>query len=597
MTDEQSEERREHRNKESFFDRLSWEDYVWICFTFIATIIFIINFFSYTQVPSPVYGGDYYRDRGFVNNIVAGNPIWSDGFYLNEIQYYPYLVFVVEAGIVKITGMSVDHVFLFFPIIIFIISAWIWYRLGHRLFKSKKYGLLTSIAFSSIVHWVYPKSAGAAVFLLVPAFFYFWICYEQEGHLKQAILTGVMLGLVSLVWGGIFLAAVAMFAGTVIVFFVLELIHKKTGQGFFGLLLTYIKKYYLITIITIIIAMLFFGPLLIKYRMHEYNHVTQWGDTKLELLGPSWLFATLKQIFLNTTSIPFFIVSLISLGGLILLILTKKTKEHLFILMIFLVNVITIQHQLITKPLFGFSFLPEKLVYVMYLAPLFFVFGVKALVHHVNKNDIKKYVFFAAIVLLALLFIVRYNEFRNWQWEKYGRSDNTYTQSLLQFGDWVHTNVPADKTILSNDESGFMVAVMSGRRVVLTRRTHANYYVDIDERIAEASVAMYGNDTAKTKEILKKYDVGYFFADQQLLQNEMRVRTDLKPLLQKYNVSFVQQLDRYDVALPLAGANTMELLIIPPQTLNPEFLKLWDPLYPIMVQGQTVGVLYKLKNG
>ena len=131
---------------------------------------------------------------------------------------------------------------------------------------------------------------------------------------------------------------------------------------------------------------------------------------------------------------------------------------------------------------------------------------------------------------------------------------------------------------------------------MLTRRTHASYYVDIDQRIADAAVAMYGPDVNLSKQILQKYKVKYLYVDQYLLSGQMRARTNLKEYLIKNNVSFSEVYDRYDIALPPEDTNMMNLLLIPPQQFNPEFMKLWEPAYTVSVGGQTAAQLFKLKE-
>ena len=131
---------------------------------------------------------------------------------------------------------------------------------------------------------------------------------------------------------------------------------------------------------------------------------------------------------------------------------------------------------------------------------------------------------------------------------------------------------------------------------MLTRRTHASYYVDIDKRIAEASVAMYGPNINNSIAILKEYNVKYLYLDQYIFQNPTRVRPEFKTYLQNNNVQFVETIDRYDIAQPMDRANTMPLLIIPPQNITVGFMNLWTKVYDVQVGGQIVGQLYKLKE-
>jgi hypothetical protein len=170
-----------------------------------------------------------------------------------------------------------------------------------------------------------------------------------------------------------------------------------------------------------------------------------------------------------------------------------------------------------------------------------------------------------------------------------------YTEELHGLSNWITYNIRKNETILSNDESGFMLAVLSGRKVMLTRRTHASYYVDIDKRIAEAAVAMYGNNTEKSLDILKKYNVKYLYIDEHLLNYPMRTRPEFSDYLEENNINFSLVYDRYDIAVPPERANMLNLLIIPPQKINPEFVELFEPVYQTTVNGQVASILYRLK--
>ncbi|MGV8150731.1 MAG: hypothetical protein ACP5NV_03325 [Candidatus Woesearchaeota archaeon] len=588
------------KKAKDIFDSWDWQEWTLTAATLMIAIVLFSGYLEYKHVPSPVYGGDYYRDRGFVQNIVSGNPVWSDGFYVNEIQYYPYIYFAVQAGIVKLLNADVDKVFMFFPIIIFILSMIVWYNLGKTIFKNKTSGFVTALGFLGIIYFYYMKSAGLALFVLVPAFFLFWIKYEQEGKLKDTILAGLMLGLIALTWGGTFLSAVCMFAGTIIILFIIDSYksykeHKKIMQVY-NIIIKYIKKYYLMAVIAVLVSLIFFLPLMLQYHLNEVNEVTKWGDTKIDLLGPKWLLGQLIPAIFNTSNLWLFILSIGSLAGLILLFLSKKNIEVKILLSLFFVNIITLQIHLITRPIFGFSFLPEKLGYLIYFSPLFLAYTLKFIYSKLKENNLRIGVIIIFAVIAILAFASRYSDFKEQQFESYGRQDNPYMDSLKNLGAYIEKNVAKDEAILGNDESGFMLAVLSGRKVMLTRRTHANYYVDIDMRIAEASVAMYGHDLEKTRAILQKYNVKYFYMDQYLFQNIMRTRPEFNRYLTENNIIFTQTIDRYDIALLPEQTNLREMLLIPPQNISEEFMSLWTKIYVVDVQGQVVGELYKLKE-
>lgn len=572
---------------------LSWQEWALIAIVAVAFFIFLSHISQYQQVPSPVFGGDYYRDRGFVKNIVEGNPVWSDGFYVNEFQYYPYFMVAIEAGIVKLTGASINDIFLLFPLVTLILGSITWYLLGNTLFKNKTAALITAVSFITLVYDTGPKSSSFAAFLLIPLFLYLWLKYELTDRTKYAIWAGAALGITALTQGSRFLTALSLIGIYIAITFLIDLYKNKRRLK---IVKKYIKKYYALFLVALIISMIFFLPLILKYQMHQVNKVTEWGDAKLSSLNLPWVLKTFGKVFFNTSNIFLFIISIISLLGLALTILSKNNKRLRWLLIVFISNMIAIQHHFITKPLLDTSFLPQKLVYITVLSPFFFTLGIFFIWKKSSKKIGKKA--FAALVIILLLtpvFVMRYNDKKESKWDQYGMEKSAYTESLYDLADWITANVGKDEAILSNDESGFMLAVLSGRKVMLTRRTHASYYIDIDKRIAEAAVAMYGNDINQSKDILDKYNVEYLYIDEHFIKYPMRTRPEFSSYLKENNITFEKVHDRYDIAIPVERANTLDLLIIPPQEVSESFMGLWAPVYEVRVGESTIGVLHKRK--
>ncbi|MBN2142558.1 hypothetical protein JW711_04475, partial [Candidatus Woesearchaeota archaeon] len=381
-------------------------------------------------------------------------------------------------------------------------------------------------------------------------------------------------------------------SATICFLFVKDLIDKKP---ILPLIVKYFKKYIWIVLIPLIFAAIYFLPFQMIYGMEIVNNVPQWGDTKIEDLGIGALFDVIRNIFFNFSNPIYGIVGLVSLVGLLGMIFTKKTKSTFFMLSIFAAMIILLEHHLITRPLLDWYFWPYKLTYFSPMIILTFVFGIITLLQFIPKKY-RVYLFATSILLLALVFYVRFGSFASSQWEQVGRGDNSHITALYGLGHFIQNTVSPEETILSNDESGFMLAVLSGRKVMLTRRTHASYFVDIDQRIADAAVAMYGNDTGKTLEILRKYKVKYFYLDSYLLQYPYRVRPDLASYLEENSINFTRVHDRYDIAMPIDKATLQDLLIIPAQPLSPQFSSLWEQIYPVMYNGQQISSLMKLKE-
>jgi len=592
-----------------FLKSFTWEDYALIAIILLAAISYGAHTAQYKTVPSPVFGGDVYRDRGFVQNIAQGNAIWSDAFYANEIQYYGYIAPALEAGVVKLFNMKVDTVFLYFGIVFLIISLICWYVLGLEFFGDKKFALITAI--SSLVFNLYNlKFAYLAAGVFVPLFLYYWIKYEKNNKMIDGVLTGLMLGITCLIYGGYLIPLSAIFFGYMIISFFKDIFNdifkdiklKNLGkilEVLGKLILHYTKKYYLATIVFALAMSTYFVPLIIKYQLKIVNNVPYWGDIAPRALNFRWFIEIIRGMFFNYSNVLLFIVSVICLLGIVGLLLSKSSIQKKIILYSILIDLVLIIHHWITIPLFNTYFWPSKMLIIQFFLPLLFVVGIKFLIGLIfkdEKNNNRQWIIYAAIAVLLIVSATNFISMKNSQWEKYGITENPYVDQLYVLADHIDNVVQKNQVILSNDETGFMLAVLSGRKVMLTRRTHASYYVDIDKRIADASVAMFGRDINLTKKILADYDVKYFYMDAYLFQNAMRTRPEFKEYLTQNGVYYVEMNDRYDIAVPPDKAVLVPMLVIPPQNITEDFISLWDLDYNVIVLGQVVGQLYKLKE-
>lgn len=582
--------------KKKNIDAYELAAYIVIGFFFLLYVHFVSGLL---HINSPVYGGDFYRDRGFIENIVQGNPIWSDLYFYDELQYYPYGFSVILALIVFITPFTVDQVFLYSQTITFLLGGLTWFFLGKELFKKSKWGLLlTTIVLATNV-FIGPKSSEFAYFVMMPLFLLLWLKYEQKQTLLLQIGMGLVLGFTAFVQGARFVTMVGLFAGTVILLFISEYasLQKKTGKQLFVLIQSYFKKYILTTVITIIIASLFFLPLVLTYHFETPNKVTEYGDTKIELLGPSWLLKQLTSRYFNTSSIGYFMYGIIALFGTYALFKTRKIKESQFILYLFIVNVLLMQHHLITKPLFNTWFLPEKLVFLTPIFALIFVFGTKTLYENFSKSKVFVYAFVLLLLIIILpVGVTKYNSFMDNRWNQYGMEPDPNLDSLYSLAEWMKQNVGNDQVTLSNDESGFMLSVLSGKKVMISRRTHASYFVDVDKRIAESAVILFGNNNQERMRLLDEYNIDYFYIDQFLFQYPLKSRPEFAEYLTQYGVEFTITKERLDPAQTYERATLVDLIVIPPQNISDEFTAMLEPMTATQISGQTTSILYRINK-
>ena len=83
-----------------------------------------------------------------------------------------------------------------------------------------------------------------------------------------------------------------------------------------------------------------------------------------------------------------------------------------------------------------------------------------------------------------------------------------------------------------------MINAVSGRKVVLVRRTHASPYVDVDKRYADGLVMLYGENNMMRAELLEKYSVDYLYVDFYLTNYPMIVNLGFKDYLEENGIVF-----------------------------------------------------------
>jgi hypothetical protein len=146
---------------------------------------------------------------------------------------------------------------------------------------------------------------------------------------------------------------------------------------------------------------------------------------------------------------------------------------------------------------------------------------------------------------------------------------------------------------LANDESSFALNAMTGRKLVIARRTHASYYVDVENRYADAVVMLYGNNLDTVKDLVRKYGVTYFYLDSFLMNYPLIVNLKYQDYLDQNGVNYTIQ----DVRLDPASGNSKlfrSMVVLPQQ---PRLLE-WNittPVKQFLISGQLHSVFYKVE--
>lgn len=455
---------------------------------------------DFKQLPSPLYGGDIYYHFSVINHIYnGGSPLRSSQF-LNEWAHYPWFFHWLVAMTAKATGLSVLKTTLFFPLIITVLAGFVSFLIGKKLF-----GETVGVLFMALWTLQVPSSVASSFASLVtfPLFVYL-LFYSKT--LSSRILAGILYGLVGLGHVAVFIAA-NIFIG---LFFLWRLYVNKHDLR--HQVLKEIKHILPVLIVGVPIALLFWAPAFFVYKGVTPNN---WASyvARGDRLYVRDIVDVVKTLFFNNSSYLSLTFSLLSLVGLVFIV--KKKRQELFMpVLVFASAFVGFIHPMFSLPLFGVSLGYYGFGYV-------FAFSSAALAvagFFVIYNSLPGKGRLACAIVFSLLIILSAQDvlsrFKNDRWSGVGREFPSQTRMMFEAAEWIKTNVANDEVILaSHEETGFAVNALTGKKILIARRTHTSPFVDMNERVADAAVIMYGNNFVLAKELLKKYNIQFFYED------------------------------------------------------------------------------------
>lgn len=512
------------------------------------------------HLPGPYYGGDLYAHHGFSLNYMA-NGFWSDPYFINNFSFYPWLGNYVFIALSLLPGITVLKAEMFVGLATTILSAIAYYFLGRQLFKSDTWALVLML-FSLVLRGI-PDGAPNLVpwMITIPFWFAFWLKAEETGKLRDKALAGLFIGLTSLSHVAFFLAGMAVFAFTAVV----ETLRQKDKKQ---AVVAAFRLYAPMLVIGFFVSLLFYGPIIVNYHAKTLNPLFQYNGTDIDNLGIGWVIKTLWNATLNFSSIPAAVLSILSIIGLVVCIMNWNKKAPRYAVLWFIAGFLAPLHHIITRPLLGRWILPSHLFALSLPLLIFAVYGVHAVEQFAARKspNSKRIVAVGVIILVLLLFWQRYNDYNANPWVQFGQRLDPSTQAWMSFGTWMEKNTGINEVVLSNDETCFAMNGMSGRKCVFVRRTHANYFVDVEQRYADGVVMLYGNNSALTSRLLGDYKVDYVLIDAYMQQQPVLVDAKFEQYLIDNNVTFTKIRERKDLSVP--DAKVFDLLAVPFQQTN-----------------------------
>lgn len=597
--------------------------YILIAVAIVYTYLISSVTTTFKQLPSPLFGGDYYYQLGQIYHMYSA-PIqqWistSNGIGENSAYFLIYGLLTTMFG--KVFGLEPMQAMIKFNYLLPLASLVILFFTFKKVFNDSKYALTGSIISLTVFNFPILKYTEFTKLIVFPLFIYAAFSLFKEQNRKTMIIYALSYGLMALTHSTAFVIASA-FSTLLIANFVYE--DYKNGK------ITLTKEYligkkFLICalLIGLVIAQIYwFRPIFI-YKLNNSTFKSQiWSFL------PNQIYVGLSDItdlIFNTSNAFYFLRSILFDLGLFWIIeqgLKDHTKDEFFFLMFFGFIFLMALASYITMPLLEMHFAPGYLfdLYISTLSFFIAIFGLDYLVKKFSANKNTTSLIYLAVILSLAHFTYTY--YPTWTARQaFSDAKNPVYAGYIDLQIYLLANTRYDDVILSNNELSYMINALSGRKLVVSRRAQNDVFTqDFDQRQIDAAIIFYGNNYQKKLNLIKKYNIKYLYIDQFWVRQEFV--TDPKsntivgysdPLLvfeskeneqqlQQNGIKYVKVNSFVDPAVRSEGVKTYDLLLVTPENYGQNSKGLWKndidslltPVWGYNENGQIFGVLYKV---
>ncbi|MFW6311369.1 MAG: hypothetical protein ACOC1K_03950 [Nanoarchaeota archaeon] len=562
-----------------------------VIIVFIFLIIVSIthyNFFSeYESLPSPIYGGDLYYQAGSIEHISKGGNFFESSSFNKGVPGYLPLYGLVVSVFKLIFKMDTFNAMYLVSILITILSGFLYYLLFKLLTKQKLISATLTVFFLGIGFNL--KYTDFAYKIMLPLYVIFLYKLFNEKNLKNTIVLGVILGLLSYANNVFFIGA------TIILVIFYGLNYKEIISSI------KIKKnihYIIPLIITFLFAIfIWYKPIFIYHLKPTYpRFLMDLPDFSRFSIQFNYLVNYIKSFFFNFSNIKSTIISMSSIVGLSILFLIKNNKENTkFIKQFLIASIILTFSYFITQPFLGLNFYPnqQQIWLNIIIKPLLLYFTLSIINKQIKNKLYFQYLLIGIIVVFGFLSI---NNFVNANQEsRWNDGAKLPIQSPLKEATfYLNQNSNVNDVILTNKETGFALNSLTGMKLVVNRWAQQNDpFINMPQRDIDAAIILYGNDIDKKKELIQKYDIDYLYWDTQWINMEYRFdeqgnlvswfdpliayeNDKTKQLLDNNSVSYFTEYTWVDPSVKNENIKKFDLIFVSPDNYH-NFTNPWNP--------------------
>jgi len=485
------------------------------------TYIISILLSSFQSLPSPLFGGDYYFQLGAIHHMYETSILewFQSANILGTLPAYLPLYGIVVTIFGKIFSLSPIDAMFDLNYILPVLSTIIVFSFLKSLFNSNKTSLLGSMLFVSFLNFPILKYTDFTSIILIPLFFYsLWLFYKEQNR-KNALALGIIFALMSLAHTTSFAYATIL----IVAIFPLIILEKylnskniKNEKSEFNIKteLKNIAPFFVYSFVLgfIIAQIIWFNPIFV-YHGHSSlgNSIWTRPDFKVPSIAIGLFISHMKALFFNITSPISIVLSLSALVSLYLLIKKPfKNKESIFILFLFVISFLVIYSYFITSPLFDFHLVPSYM-FSMFLSKIGILLS---LLFFRDKLFSHKYGFYIFVILLIIISYSWYSSYDSWSSNKWFKTGKQPIPDIyLSLQKYLLENTNVNDVVLTNNELSFALNALSGRKLVVSRRSQNDPFMDFDKRELDSTIILYGNNLNEKLKLLKKYNVRYLYYD------------------------------------------------------------------------------------
>lgn len=480
---------------------------VWITFLVLLAIAFFQCFRTTHDLLWP-FDVDFDRDMSFVQGALDGT-YGKDPSYLNEWLWYNPLLFLLETGIVKLTGLPINVVLVRGGVWLNILGPIFFFIMCLRLFD-QRVALAASLSYlflasgrillvlgATYTPWLYPSS-----FMLFAFYLDILLCYKafSTGKLSWFAGLGFLIGLT-------FLGHAAPAVIMVLILGVLQsgnlltALRQKHQQQ--------IKKYVIQSLVAFIFFVLAASPILYfvagKYHLHIINREPSEYTEGLFFINHLWgLLKANFNVGLVVAAVGFISFYRSFPAGLV----RRIVLSWLYVstgLYLFATIVAGLDHRYgIHLPAMVPSF--HYFIYIKAIQSVFFGFGLVFLLRPLHKYWAPAILIFAAI---SFPFYIKREDFVNGRELSISKQND---RDKVEVYNYILHNASPDKVVLCEKDPSLFPVMPTGRKMVSTAYTFSNPYVDFEKRENDRTAmldAIREGQQDSLQKLLDEYKVDY----------------------------------------------------------------------------------------